>query len=69
VKTLRDESLPVRSQAVYILGQVGPAARDAVPVLLKVVKDRDGQPLDIREAAVAAVKLIDPATAKKEGLR
>jgi len=57
------QSRAVRLAAIGILGGIGPAARPAVPKLIKVLKDRD--PL-IRVKAAFALAQIDPA--RDEGL-
>ena len=42
--------------AAYVLGQVGPAAKEAVPALKELLRDPKGE---VRQAAAAAVKKIE----------
>jgi HEAT repeat protein len=60
---------PLRQQVVVALGKIGPEARAAVPALLAVYRDRRDASLGLRREAAEAIKLIDPETAKKEGVR
>lgn len=57
VAGLRDERNPVRQAAALTLGQIGPAARDAVTPLVAILRDPRS---DIREAAAAALARIGP---------
>jgi HEAT repeat protein len=54
------------NQAVFDLGQMGPAAKPAVPALLKLRKHSDAS---VRFQVASAVKAIDPEAAAKAGLR
>jgi HEAT repeat protein len=57
---------PVRKRAAEVLGGFGPAAKEAVPDLVRTLRD----PLDaVREAAAAALRQIDPKAAAKAGVR
>jgi HEAT repeat protein len=46
-----------RAGAAYVLGQIGPAARSAIPVLLDALKDPDR---DVRRQASYAVSRLIP---------
>jgi len=46
--------------AAEALGQMGPAARSALPVLTELSKSETVE-LDLREAAAEAIEKIDPA--------
>jgi hypothetical protein len=63
VSTSREGSLTVRLDLIA-LGKFGQKADSAVPAILRFVKDPD---LDIQDAAIEALKSIDPAAAAKAG--
>jgi hypothetical protein len=56
-----------RPDVVKALGEFGPKARAAVPVLVKLLADRSSK--DIIEAVPAALKKIDSDTALKVGVK
>ncbi|MBA4064680.1 MAG: hypothetical protein C0501_13390 [Isosphaera sp.] len=72
VRTLEDANLDgtwgdnERYMAVRALGRVGPAAKAAVPELVKLLAHPDAQ---LAATAAAALKAVDPAAAKKAGVR
>ena len=55
VEALADDDGGVRCAAAEALGNMGPAAREAVPVLEKLLRDKDP---GIRQAAAEALKRI-----------
>jgi HEAT repeat protein len=55
-KALKHQDGNVRSGAASVLGEIGPAAKDAVPDLIEALKDRDMRPI-----AVGALGRIGPA--------
>jgi HEAT repeat protein len=55
-----------RSCAAKMLGEVGPAAKTAVPLLINVYKTGDFMS---RGAAGQALKRIDPAEARRAGVK
>jgi len=59
----RDPSLRLR--AAKALGDIGPAARAAVPALVAALADSDG---DARRGAIAALRLIQPGAPASEAL-
>jgi HEAT repeat protein len=63
---LESKSAPVRKRAAEVLGRFGPAAKEAVPALLLVLRDRQNA---VREAAAAALRQIDPKAAARAGVR
>ncbi len=67
MKALRDREYVVQKSAVESLGDMGSAAKQAVPALLKVWKDEEEYKLT-RKAAAKAIKQIDPEAAKKAGI-
>jgi len=67
VKAFDDNEYVVQKAAVDAVGAIGPKAKEAVPALLKVWKDPD-EYATTRKAAAKSIKLIDPETAKKEGV-
>jgi HEAT repeat protein len=62
----REEPLPLRVQAARKLGEVGPAAKAAVPALLEAWRDPD---TSAQNFAAIALKAIDPEAAAKAGVR
>ncbi len=56
-----------RPDVVEALGEFGPKARAAVPVLMKLLADRSSK--DIIAAVPAALKKIDPDAAVKSGVK
>ena len=54
----------VRDHAAKALGQIGPAAKAAVPALTKLVKERD---VFSHRSAAEALKKIDLAPTPKDG--
>ena len=58
IPALKDERASVRGGAILVLGQFGPAAREAIPALQKIV--RREQDSRIRKGAEMALKKIDP---------
>jgi hypothetical protein len=61
-----EEPAQVRAHAARKLGEVGAAARAAVPALLEVWRDPD---LNARTSAGLALKAIDPEAAARAGVR
>jgi HEAT repeat protein len=59
------EARLVRFQAAAALGEIGPDAKAAVPILLELLGDRE----DFRKSVADALKKIDPAAAAKAGLQ
>jgi HEAT repeat protein len=55
-----------QKRVMVVLGEMGPQARAAVPVLLR--KARDMEPSWRRQWAIRALKRIDPEVAVKAGL-
>lgn len=53
IKTLGDKKWGVRASAVEALGQIGPAAKDALPVLIKILRNGDEVECVRGEAAIA----------------
>ena len=51
----------VRRDAAWALGDIGPAAHDAVPALVAALKDNVAE---VRRAAAAALEKLDPAAAR-----
>jgi hypothetical protein len=64
-KQLLSSDSSVRLRAVKALGNLGPAARFAVPDLTTTLADRDP---DIRRASVAALRAINPEAAASESV-
>jgi HEAT repeat protein len=59
-RLLNDEDGEVREAGSEALGQIGPAAKTAIPALTELLKDKDRQ---VRQAAAKALEKI-----KKDGL-
>lgn len=64
-KQLASADSSVRLRAVKALGNLGPAARFAVPDLTAALNDRDA---DVRRAAVAALRAVFPEAAASEAV-
>src|SRR5262249_32652268 len=66
----RDEALDdgYRSQAASGPGRIGPAARAAVPTLVKAYTDKGTSP-GLRREVAEALKSIDPDAAREAGIR
>ena len=60
IKALKSDDDDLRWRAAWALGQIGPAAKQAVPELQALLPDLNWH---VREAAAKAIPLIDP-TAK-----
>jgi hypothetical protein len=58
VEALKDKDDRTRRGAAIALGQIGPAAKDAVPALIEVLKDKDDR---VRNYAASALGKIGPA--------
>jgi HEAT repeat protein len=56
VKLLNDSHHMVRSEAAKAVGEFGVAAKDAIPDLIKLVNDVQGQNWYIRQAALSALQ-------------
>ncbi len=56
IHKLKDKDTDVRWRAAYALGRIGPAAKEAVPVLIATLKDKE-----VRTNAVFALGEIGPA--------
>lgn len=65
IEALHDRELKVRIAAAHILGEIGPAAKDAVPSLTAALKDRSGIPggASMVDVAAEALGKIGPAAA------
>jgi HEAT repeat protein len=63
---LKDRTAPAdaRTQAALALGELGEDARDAAPVLLEALRDRNPT---VRAVAETALKKVDPEAARKAG--
>jgi HEAT repeat protein len=57
-KLLGDNRAVIRHTAAYVLGEIGPPAKDAIPELRRLLADRDPS---VREAAICALGGIGPA--------
>jgi hypothetical protein len=66
VGNLHDKNASIRAGAATALGESGPQAREAVPELVKALKDEDES---VRKHAGAALKLIDAKAATDAGVR
>jgi HEAT repeat protein len=64
-KQLQSADSSVRLRAVKALGNLGPAARFAVPDLIAALNDRDP---DVRRSAVAALRTIQPEAPPAEAV-
>ena len=60
ISALRSEDSGVRRQAAAALGKIGPAAKAAVPALIKVLKE-NYESIEVREQAEAVLGKIGPA--------
>ena len=60
----KEEGLP--GKALEALGKIGPAAKEAVPALVEIVKNGKKA---MRKQAGDALKRIDPKAAAKAGVR
>jgi HEAT repeat protein len=58
----RSEGLDARCEAASTLGMMGPKAKEAVPALLRAMRDRNGS---LRASAAEALEEIDPEAAKQ----
>lgn len=56
-----------RPEVAEALGEYGPRAREAVPLLLKLLEDFSSK--EIRTAVPKALRAIDPAAASRAGIR
>jgi HEAT repeat protein len=62
---LKDRDERVRQSAAWALGEIGAAAKPAVPALIEALKDEDR---DVQFRAAEALKRIDPEAAHKAGV-
>jgi len=74
VEIFKDDKKPhLRTQAAAALGRVGAAAKAAVPLLVEAAKNDPTRGVkgryDVRIAAAAALKQIDPGAAARAGLK
>ena len=60
VEALQDSEDDVRLRVTMALGQIGPAAKEAIPALIALVKNAN---IEIRVAAMNALELIDSEAA------
>ncbi len=65
IKALNDKQQYVRHNAVDALQDIGPAAKEAIPALTRLLKDDDGV---LARRAARAIRVIDPQAARKIGL-
>ena len=63
---LKDPDIRMRRRAADYLGQIGPAAQTAVPVLLWLMREEDAS---TALKAAAALCKIDPRAAAQAGIR
>ena len=61
IASVKDPLSPIREAAATSLGEIGPGAKDAVPVLRDALKDDDTH---VRAAASTALQRIERRTAK-----
>jgi HEAT repeat protein len=59
-EALKEKDNDVRIKAAGLLGEIGPAAKAAVPALREMLRDRDPA---VHDAAAEGLKKIDPAAA------
>jgi HEAT repeat protein len=67
ISALHDPNQMVQSRAVWTLGEWGPNARIAVPVLVDCLNASNGFP--VRSEVIDALKKIDPEAAAKAGVK
>ena len=65
IEVLKDPDTVTRRLSAYALGEIGPAAKAAVPALKAALDNADRE---FSTAIVNAIRNIDPATAKSMGL-
>lgn len=65
IRLLRSRDSSQRLRAVKALGNIGPAARYAVPNLLEALSDTDG---DVRRSAISSIRLIVPDAKPTEAI-
>jgi HEAT repeat protein len=65
IRALRDPNPMIRASAAGMLGQLGPAAKDAFPALTELLKDNEALPNDQAKRALIA---IDKKAAAKLGV-
>jgi HEAT repeat protein len=65
-KGLNDDDRLVKKISIQNLGDMGSAAQSLIPILIDFLQEDDA---NLREAAKAALKKIDPTAAKKAGVR
>ena len=53
---LTDKDEKVRGLAAYLLGEMGPTAKDALPALTKVRKDADPRVSEVMEKAIEKIE-------------
>lgn len=68
IPMLDDRESDVRAAAAYDLGNVGSAAKSALPALKRALND-EAKYSGVREAAANAIKKIDPELAKELGIQ
>jgi HEAT repeat protein len=56
VEALTDKNLGIHPTAAAALGEIGPGAKDAIPALTAVLKEKDEA---VRTAAADAIKKIE----------
>jgi HEAT repeat protein len=55
IEGLKDKNPQARRAAAYVLGQLGPAAKEGIPALNTALKDDNA---DVRQAATVALEKI-----------